>query len=281
MTTGASLVLSDPIPEAVATLDALFEYAAKIAPQQRIGGLDPGQSITFQELVDSGRALVRPLIAHGVTAGMPVIVPAGTASGFLPLLYAIAAAGAVIVPVRAQTTPSKMAAVVEDSGAGLVLAEDTVVPLLAQVLPDKVGTLALGDVTRESREAGTADGSAPAHRPEDLAVIQYTSGSTSNPRGVALTHRNVLSALRIIHTALTPRQADVIYHWLPLSHDMGLFGTLASLGAGIRVVISSPRELRQAPGRVAGRGLRRWRDHPGRPRLLLPHPGRGRTAGGG
>ena len=64
----------------------------------------------------------------------------------------------------------------------------------------------------------------PALRADDIAFIQYTSGSTSNPRGVVITHGNILSNLQLIHEEFNCSEDDIGLNWLPLHHDMGLVG---------------------------------------------------------
>ncbi len=82
------------------------------------------------------------------------------------------------------------------------------------------------------------------------ALIQYTSGSTDNPKGVLLTHQNLLSNIRAIGKALAIKPKDVIVSWLPLYHDMGLIGAwLCSLYFGIPAVIMSPFSFLTQPER--------------------------------
>jgi long-subunit acyl-CoA synthetase (AMP-forming) len=64
----------------------------------------------------------------------------------------------------------------------------------------------------------------PRLEPTDVALIQYTSGSTGNPKGVVLTHANILANLREIGRRIEPAPDDVVVSWLPLYHDMGLIG---------------------------------------------------------
>jgi acyl-CoA synthetase (AMP-forming)/AMP-acid ligase II len=64
----------------------------------------------------------------------------------------------------------------------------------------------------------------PALGADDIAFIQYTSGSTSNPRGVVITHGNILSNLQLIHQEFDCSEEDIGLNWLPLHHDMGLVG---------------------------------------------------------
>jgi acyl-CoA synthetase (AMP-forming)/AMP-acid ligase II len=75
-------------------------------------------------------------------------------------------------------------------------------------------------------EGGTARDAGPPAKvgPEDLGLIQYTSGSTGDPKGVTLTHANLISNVRAIGEAVEVGADDVVVSWLPLYHDMGLIG---------------------------------------------------------
>lgn len=76
---------------------------------------------------------------------------------------------------------------------------------------------------------------------EDIALLQYTSGSTGNPKGVVLTHANLLANIRAYGDAVKLKPNDVIVSWLPLYHDMGLIGAvMGSLFYGIPLVLMSP-----------------------------------------
>jgi 1-acyl-sn-glycerol-3-phosphate acyltransferase len=87
-------------------------------------------------------------------------------------------------------------------------------------------------------------------RADDLALLQYTSGSTGNPKGVMLTHANLLANVRAIGEALGMRSDDVGVSWLPLYHDMGLIGAwLMPLYFGLPVVILSPLAFLSRPAR--------------------------------
>lgn len=81
----------------------------------------------------------------------------------------------------------------------------------------------------------------PAVTPQHLALIQFTSGSTGHPRGVMLTHHNLLANCAAIAQGLHMHAADVGVSWLPLCHDMGLIGTfLTSMAVGIPLVLMGP-----------------------------------------
>lgn len=81
----------------------------------------------------------------------------------------------------------------------------------------------------------------PALKPQDIAFLQYTSGSTGQPKGVILTHANLLANIRAMGEAVQADSSDVFVSWLPLYHDMGLIGAwLGSLYYGMSLVLMSP-----------------------------------------
>ena len=94
--------------------------------------------------------------------------------------------------------------------------------------------------------AGDAPLTAP--RPSDVALIQYTSGSTGDPKGVVLTQANLLANVRAIGDAVDVQPDDVVVSWLPLYHDMGLIGAwFASLYYGRRLVVMPPTRFLAQP----------------------------------
>src|SRR6202158_1119513 len=102
-----------------------------------------------------------------------------------------------------------------------------------------------------------APGALPAHltgirarRSSDIALLQYTSGSTGDPKGVILTHANLLANMRAIGEALQMGPGDVGVSWLPLYHDMGLIGAwLTLLHYGMPLAVMSPLAFLTRPER--------------------------------
>ena len=92
--------------------------------------------------------------------------------------------------------------------------------------------------------------SLPRPRADDLALVQYTSGSTGQPKGVALTHRNLLANIRAMGQASAASGSDTFVSWLPLYHDMGLIGAwFGCMYFGVPLVVMSPQAFLIRPSR--------------------------------
>src|SRR5947209_1612879 len=128
-------------------------------------------------------------------------------------------------------------------GAGRILVEDR----FAAALGDE----AIAGVAAASFESLDADGPiSPAPlAPDDVAFVQYSSGSTGDPRGCMLTTRAIEWQLELLAEALDlDPTTDQGVMWLPLSHDMGFFGCLMlSFAKGMRLVVSSPERFLRTP----------------------------------
>jgi fatty-acyl-CoA synthase len=119
-------------------------------------------------------------------------------------------------------------------------------PLLALLPPELRAR-----VNARSWESVADSGRVPASPPGDdeVAFVQYSSGSTAAPKGSMLTPRAMLAQLRIVAAMTRMEPSDVGVTWLPLSHDMGLFGCLlAPWSVGMRVYLSTPERFSLAPG---------------------------------
>lgn len=105
--------------------------------------------------------------------------------------------------------------------------------------------LSAADLLRGYPAAGPGDPS-----PDDAAFLQFTSGSTSRPKGVAITHRNIMANLAMIEAAFGQTASDSTVSWLPLHHDMGLIGcVLEPLYLGAQAILMSPIAFLQRPAR--------------------------------
>ncbi|MGB3313698.1 MAG: AMP-binding protein, partial [Albidovulum sp.] len=163
-------------------------------------------------------------------------------AGFLGCVYAGTVAVTSSPPTELRRS-TRLTRLIEDSGAVAILTNDA-----AKDAFDQVG----GKITLVNSDHMTAALLAaprPA-QPEDLMFLQYTSGSTSDPKGVMLSHGSIGANLRAIVADTRPEADSVYVSWLPLYHDMGLiFMTLAPLFAGRPVYLMSPTEFLRHPER--------------------------------
>ncbi len=176
---------------------------------------------------------------------------APTGADLLVCLLGIMRAGAAVTVLPAPLGTNKLGAhaerlcrTLEVAGVERLVGADAYAPLLAE-LTSRHGAL---DIVAPSA-AGTLD-SLPELDSNDPAVVQFTSGSTGSPRGVTLTHGNVVAGLSAIIEGAALVPDDVLIQWVPLYHDMGLFGLLANMLNGAESHVFAPFDFLRGPGDV-------------------------------
>ena len=233
-----------------ATIPGTLRQRAMIDPHGKaytfLGGSDSGdQSLTWLQLDQRAAALAVRLKDRGAS-GQPVLLALKSGLDFIEALFACWYAGAMAVPVslpRHQRLQKRLNGIIVDSGVRLA-----------------VGTpVTQGQVVGSNPEVRLdwifAETDVPAAVPPDLdfdgaqvALLQYTSGSTGAPRGVVVTHANLSHNSRAIAEACSLGQGDVIAGWLPLFHDMGLIGlVLQAVAAGVHCILMSPDRFLMRP----------------------------------
>jgi amino acid adenylation domain-containing protein len=211
-------------------------------------------SLTYRELDQHARRVAAALADRGL-AGRPVLLlhPPGLdyVIGFLGCLYASAIAVPAYPPATAQWHRSRprLRALIADCGATTALTTAAAVPGRTDLAgsPELAGLAWLA--TDRLADRMDADGwQPPAGDPEAPALLQYTSGSTGAPRGVVLSHANLLHNAGLVQTGFGTRPGAVGVSWLPPYHDMGLIGgILQPLFAGFPVVLMSPLAFLRRP----------------------------------
>ena len=213
--------------------DLLFDSARRVP--DKIAIRSGHVSITYALLAHRAEALAAAFARGGVRRGDRVVVLAENGVDAVIAFWAAQAANAVPVLLHPQTKPNKLAYVLEDSGARALVVDPKL--LAAPLAPRPLLVLELG--SRAWIDALESGAQAPPRRclDIDLAALIYTSGSTGEPKGVMLTHRNMLAAHAAIAQYLEIRDDEVILSVLPLSFDYGLYQMIMAVGAGARLVL--------------------------------------------
>ncbi|WP_406445535.1 fatty acyl-AMP ligase [Streptomyces sp. NBC_01613] len=183
---------------------------------------------TYRELDARARAVAAALDGRRV-AGAPVLVVTDSGPDTVAALLGCLYAGAVAVPVpppdASRASAERTAAIAADTDATLLLTHSAHAPEFSRRLAG-AGRSAVVTLAVDNLPSGTADRRPPAAEAADTALIQYTSGSTATPRGVRITHANLLATMESLRRALRTDRTDRIGGWLPLHHDLGLVGQL-------------------------------------------------------
>ena len=243
------------------------------------------EAITYGRLRDEAAAVAAGLRERGVGPGDSVALMLPTGLDFLRSFFAILLVRAVPVPIypplrldRLEEYAARQSAILADAGVALLVTIARARPVAALLRP-AVTTLRDVVTPDELARPGTPFG-LPDAEAADPAFIQYTSGSTGQPKGVLLTHANLLANIRAIAAGLELRPTDVGVSWLPLYHDMGLIGSwLMCLHNGVPLTSDAADGLPGAARALAVGDPRAARHAVGRPELRLralraPHHGR-------
>jgi fatty-acyl-CoA synthase len=248
-----------PLPEQARTLsEALFLRAAAEPDRPHVYMReDDGRehTVTYRELQRGAIEIAAGLVERGIAPGDTVGLMLPTGFDFLRCFQGILLARAVPVPIypplrldRLEEYARRQSGILSDARVRLLLTIPKAMGIGA-MLQAGIPTLEQVVAPEELAEEG-ASWPRTESVGADLAFIQYTSGSTGNPKGVALTHDNLLANIRAIGAALEMRPTDVGASWLPLYHDMGLIGSwLNCLYHGVPIAIQSPLAFLARPER--------------------------------
>lgn len=241
-----------PAADAARTLTEVLDWHAAAHPDRRhVTVLEDEATtlatMTYRELADAARAVAQALIARDVVPRDRIALMLPTGRDFFVAFFGILYAGAVPVPIYPPMRLSQLedhlrrqAGILRNARARMLVT----VPegrRFAVLLQAQVASL----TAVESVAALTAptDVATPLPPPDETAtaLIQYTSGSTGAPKGVVLSHANILANIRALGQAMEATSADIFVSWLPLYHDMGLIGAwLGTLYFAAPLYVMSP-----------------------------------------
>lgn len=257
----ANLPVGEAVPypvDAETLVDVLDWHADRHPDRVQIhlyGDDEQAEAITFAALRAGARRVAAGLIARGIEPGHTVALMFPTDRGFIEAFFGVLIAGGVPVPLYPPARPSQLEAhlrrqvgILTRAEARLMLTVDQV-KRLGLFLESQVPTLA-GLATVDEVAADDAGRAFPRVDADAIAFLQFTSGSTGNPKGVVLTHANLLANMRAIGGFVQPTPDDVFVSWLPLYHDMGLIGAVfTTFYHAVPLVLMSPLAFLTRPQR--------------------------------
>jgi long-chain acyl-CoA synthetase len=222
----------------------------------RVALVAGGARMTYRELDRASDRLAGALAARSITRGDRVIVFMDNCREAVIAIFAALKAGAVFSPINPSTKAEKLAFVLDNCRARALITQKKL-RAVASVALAEAPSIALTVIAgaREplrgamSFEAALAAEAAPPGNPGidlDLAMLIYTSGSTGFPKGVMMTHQNVVAAATSITTYLENTADDVILNVLPISFDYGLYQVLMAAKVGATLVLEQSFAFPQA-----------------------------------
>jgi amino acid adenylation domain-containing protein/non-ribosomal peptide synthase protein (TIGR01720 family) len=199
---------------------------------------------------------IRAVAAHlqqlgGAGERAVILLPSGF--NYAVAFYACLYAGVIAVPAYppeggADRYAGRLTGILRDAGPRFILTETRLRAAVADALTDGADAHVLAVDAVEADAA--AEWRETSLRPDTVAFLQYTSGSTSQPKGVCVSHGNLIANEIAIQAVIGGTPDDVFVSWLPLYHDMGLMGGLLNpLFTGFTAVLMSPRNFLEKPRR--------------------------------
>ena len=254
----SDVCLNQVVPTDKPTFVALLQeraekHPSKIAYTFLPDGEEAGVDVTFGELDTQAKAVAQRLLSLGEEGDRALLLFPSSLDflyGFFGCLYA----GMVAVPAyppRRNQNLGRLQSIIDDCDPSLVLCTSKVMRVAEPLFQETEGLSELKWLEVDMVEASEAEGWAyPNIDRPSIAFLQYTSGSTGNPKGVMVSHRNLIANEAQIQNGFEFNDTEVFVSWVPLFHDMGLIGmTLQPMFLGVQAVFMSPASFLQKPMR--------------------------------
>ncbi|MDA0707332.1 MAG: non-ribosomal peptide synthetase [Proteobacteria bacterium] len=222
-------------------IELLADARSKVRHIRFIDGEHDESTLSFAELWDRALALLGALQARGMRAGDELVVFCNSNESFVVAYWAALLGGIIPVPVAVGISDEhrfKLFRILQQLQRATLFTEADLLGRLLEFSKQQgasqVTTILENKSALISDATSAVSGELHTPAPDDLAFIQYSSGSTSDPKGVCLSHRNLCANVRAIVEAAHWMQDDVSLSWMPLTHDMGLIGYhLSVMAAGM------------------------------------------------
>jgi len=245
------------------TLVNILEWHAKKHPERPhirfYSDQDEEEVITYLELWNQAEFVASGLQHLGLAPGESVLIMLPTGRAYFFTFFGVLLAGGIPVPVY---PPGRLKQIEEHLLRHCAIADNSLARIMvtmaeakqfARLMHTHVVNLRAVVTFSELNRVGTeawAEFRKPLLTKDNIAFLQYTSGSTGMPKGVVLTHANLLANIRAMASVIKVSSDDVFVSWLPLYHDMGLIGAwLGSLHFACQLIIMPPLAFIAKPQR--------------------------------
>lgn len=233
--------------------DRVIDHPNKIAFNYLVEGEGSEVTISYEQLISESKRIAAYLQNDGFTGKQALIMyPFGLE--YIKLFLGCLFAGVIPVPVYPPTLSrnlNRIRSIMRDASTDIII---TTSHLYSKVLKNfseetfvlEIEWICIDELVLPKEEQWTR----PIINGDSVAFLQYTSGSTSNPKGVMVSHNNILYNLKMIKKAFNGNEETLVFGWLPLYHDMGLIGNvLQPLYLGATSILMSPMDFLQKPFR--------------------------------
>ncbi|MFD2414966.1 AMP-binding protein [Amycolatopsis pigmentata] len=234
------------------TIGASLANLARASPQSRATFPESRETITATELDEAATNAAARFVRAGLAEEL-VGVLVDTNPMFFVTLFGLWRAGAALSVLPAtrvlggvDRTTRQLATIMQAASMRFLVTDQNhaeIAGRLTELMPGLM-VVQVGELTDESSSA------LPAVKPDRLAVVQFTSGSTSAPKGVMLTHRTVMAGLAGCVVSGQFSRNDVFVQWVPTFHDMGLIGLLSHWLNGADVHVFTPSSFLRHPAKI-------------------------------
>lgn len=250
---------AEMIPESAATLLEVLDLHCRLHPERQhiifYNDAEDGESISYAALREGAVKVAGELLLRGLEPRRAVAIMLPTSPEYFYIFFGILMAGGIPVPIYPPARLSQIEDHLRRHAGILANAQVTMMITIpearsvAWLLKSQTSGLRSVFVPQELIQSGS-EPQIPQINSSDTALLQYTSGSTGNPKGVVLTHANLLANIRSMGQVTEIKSTDVFVSWLPLYHDMGLIGAwFGSLYYAAPLVIMSPLAFLARPER--------------------------------
>ncbi|MEL0105379.1 MAG: AMP-binding protein [Rhodospirillaceae bacterium] len=251
------------VPEHAQTLIEVLEWHANTHPDHPhirfYSDEDDGEILSYRMLAEEAQAVAAGLLNHDIQPGQTVAIMLPTSRAYFTSFFGILFAGGIPVPVYPPARMNQLEehlkrhiAILDNAQAAALITVPEAIRI-AQFLRTQVDTLdhvVTADDLKQSSQQNIGGAIKPLVHADDIGFLQYTSGSTGAPKGVTLTHANLLANIKAYGQAMEVQPDDICISWLPLYHDMGLIGSwFGCLYFGLPLIIMSPLAFLARPQR--------------------------------